>query len=187
MLALASVLAHEAVAQAPAAPASRPAGGPAGIPTGAPGATSPALVTLPAARGTGRISGVVLDGATKKPVEFATVALLPATGDKPVDGTVADDKGRFSMKGLAAGEYRLQLSFIGYGSLTQPVTLADGKMTLDLGTVALTPAAQQLNEVTVNGERPVVESKPDRLVYNAATDNTNKGSTAADVLRKAPW
>ncbi|MCC3151583.1 outer membrane beta-barrel family protein [Hymenobacter sp. BT770] len=186
MLALASVLAHEAVAQAPAAPASRPAGGPAGIPTGAPGATAPALVTLPAARGTGRISGVVLDGATKKPVEFATVALLPATGDKPVDGTVADDKGRFSMKGLAAGEYRLQLSFIGYGSLTQPVTLADGKMTLDLGTVALTPAAQQLNEVTVNGERPVVESKPDRLVYNAGTDNTNKGGTAADVLRKAP-
>ena len=33
---------------------------------------------------------------------------------------------------------------IGYGSLTQPVTLADGKMTLYLGTVALTPAARQL-------------------------------------------
>ncbi|MBF9237004.1 TonB-dependent receptor [Hymenobacter sp. BT683] len=186
MLALASVLAHQAAAQAPAAPASRPAGGPNGIPTGAPGATPPALVTLPTARGTGRISGVVLDGATKKPVEFATVALLPATGDKPVDGTVADDRGRFTLKGLAAGEYRLQLSFIGYGSLTQPVTLADGKMSLDLGTVALTAAAQQLSDVTVTGDRPVVESKPDRLVYNAGTDNTNKGGTAADVLRKAP-
>ncbi|GAB3303972.1 hypothetical protein GCM10027511_16630 [Hymenobacter humi] len=35
---------------------------------------------------------------------------------------------------------------IGYGSLSQPVTLADGKMTLDLSTVALTLAAQQLND-----------------------------------------
>jgi len=184
LLVLASVVATEAAAQAPAAPAARPAGGPNGIPTGAPGAQ--ALTTLPAPRGNGRISGVVLDGATKKPVEFATVALLPATGDKPVDGTLADEKGRFSIKGLAAGEYRLQLSFIGYGTLTQPVTLADGKMTVDLGTVELKGTAQELTEVTVTGERPVVESKPDRLVYNAAQDNTNKGGTAADVLRKAP-
>ena len=203
MLLLASVIASEAAAQAPAAtpasPAARPTGGPNGIPTGAPGGpgtTAPAapgapkapaaFVTMPTPRGSGRISGVVLDAASKKPVGFATVALLPATGDKPVDGTVADEKGRFSLKGLAAGEYRLQLSFIGYGNLMQPVMLADGKMSLDLGTIGLKPAAQELNEVTVTGERPVVESKPDRLVYNAAQDNTNKGGTAADVLRKAP-
>ncbi|GAA4032779.1 outer membrane beta-barrel family protein [Hymenobacter glaciei] len=186
LLALASVIASEAAAQAPAAvPAARPAGAPTGIPPGAP-QTAPALITLPTARGNGRISGVVVDGATRKPVEYATVAVLPATGDKPVDGTVADDKGRFAIKGLAAGEYRLQLSFIGYGTLTQPVTLADGKMTADLGTIELKAATQQLAEVTVTGERPVVESKPDRLVYNAAQDNTNKGGTAADVLRKAP-
>ena len=186
LLALAGLLTNEAAAQAPASAPTppRPAGGPSGIPTGAPGA--PALVTLPTAKGSGRISGVVLDGASKKPVEFATVALLPATGEKPVDGTVADDKGRFNLRGLAAGEYRLQISFIGYGNVTQPVTLADGKMSLDLGNVELKAAAQQLNEVTVTGERPVVESKPDRLVYNAAQDNTNKGGTAADVLRKAP-
>jgi hypothetical protein len=54
---------------------------------------------------------VVPNVATKKPLEFATVALLPATGNNPVDGTVADEKGRFALKGLSAGEYRLQLSF----------------------------------------------------------------------------
>ncbi|WP_303312651.1 TonB-dependent receptor [Hymenobacter sp. BT730] len=176
LLVLAGLVTHEVAAQAPAtAPAARPTG-----------AAAPALVTLPTLRGNGRISGVVVDGATKKPVEYATVALLPANGDKPVDGTVADHQGRFALKGLAAGAYRLQMSFIGYGSLTQPVTLAEGKISLDLGTVALTPVSQQLNEVTVTGERPVVESKPDRLVYNAVQDNTNKGATAADVLRKAP-
>ncbi|MCC2548610.1 TonB-dependent receptor family protein [Hymenobacter sp. BT175] len=189
LLALAAILTTEAAAQAPAAPASRPAGGPAGSPTGATGgaAVPPVLNTLPAPRGNGRISGVVLDGATKKPVEFATVALLPASGEKPVDGTVADGKGRFTLKGLAPGAYRLQFSFLGYSTVTQPVvTLADSQMLVDLGSVELKATAQKLNEVTVTGERPMVESKPDRLVYNAAQDASNQGGTAADVLRKAP-
>ncbi|AYA38391.1 TonB-dependent receptor [Hymenobacter oligotrophus] len=185
LLASSGLLAGNALAQNPA---TRPAGPPAGAPTGAPGgasAKSP-LLAAPAPRGNGRISGKVVDAATKQPVEFATVALLPAQGEQPLDGAVADDKGNFSIKGLAEGSYRLSVSFIGYGSLVQPVTLAEGKMSLDLGNIALQSQAKQLNEVTVTGERPVVESKPDRLVYNATQDATNRGGTAADVLRKAP-
>ena len=184
LLASAGLLATEAAAQAPA---TRPAGPPSGAPTGAPGGASPKAPILPAApQGNGRISGTVLDATTKQPVEFATVALLPAAGDTPIDGAVADDKGRFVLKGLAPGSYRLSISFIGYGAVVQPVTLGEGKMSADLGSVALTSQAKQLGEVKVTGERPVVESKPDRLVYNAAQDATNSGGSAADVLRKAP-
>jgi outer membrane receptor protein involved in Fe transport len=185
LLASAGLLATNAAAQAPA---TKPPVAPgAGAPTGAPGGASPKAPVLPAApRGTGRISGTVLDATTKQPVEFATVALLPAVGEQPLDGTVADDKGRFVLKGLASGSYRLSISFIGYGASVQPIELTDGKMSVDLGTVTLQSQTKQLGEVTVTGERPVVESKPDRLVYNAAQDATNAGGTAADVLRKAP-
>ncbi|KAA9331657.1 TonB-dependent receptor [Hymenobacter busanensis] len=192
LFASASLLSAPAWAQAPGAPAAgqRPAGTRTdGAPTGAPGGAptkAAAPLAIPAPRGNGRISGTVLDGTTKQPVEFATVALLPATGEKPVDGTVADDKGKFVLKGIAPGSYRLSISFIGYGALVQPVTLAEGKMSVDLGSLALASQAKQLEGVTVTGERPIVESKPDRLVYNATQDATNKGGTAADVLRKAP-
>ncbi|WP_303310168.1 TonB-dependent receptor [Hymenobacter sp. BT730] len=177
LLASTSLTTHMALAQG-AAPAPAGAARPAGA--------APAITLAPAAKGTGRLSGTVLDATTRQPVEFATITLLPPVGEKPVDGTVCDDKGRFALKGLAAGEYRVVISFIGYGSKTQIVSLAEGKMTQDLGTVTLQTETKQLNEVTVTGERPVVESKPDRLVYNAVQDNTNKGATAADVLRKAP-
>ncbi|WP_262922964.1 TonB-dependent receptor [Hymenobacter cellulosilyticus] len=164
-----------------------PAGTPAGRPSqsSAPGTTAPKPLDIPAApRGTGRLTGTVLDATTKKPVEFATVALLPATGNQPIDGTVCDDKGRFALKSLASGSYRVQISFVGYVTRTETVTITDG--TTDLSTLQLTSAAQKLGEVTVTGERDVVETKPDRIVYNAEKDITNSGGTAADVLRKVP-
>ncbi|OON70468.1 outer membrane beta-barrel family protein [Hymenobacter sp. CRA2] len=185
LLASSGLLATNAFAQAPAT--GRPAVPGSGAPTGAPGGASPRAAVLPAApQGSGRITGTVIDAGTKQPVEYATVALLPATGEQPIDGAVADDKGRFTIKGLAPGSYRLSISFIGYGTSLQPITLEEGKMSVDLNTVALTSQAKQLGEVKITGERPVVESKPDRLVYNAAQDATNSGGSAADVLRKAP-
>ncbi|MDO7850000.1 TonB-dependent receptor domain-containing protein [Hymenobacter convexus] len=177
-LSLLATCASSAYAQTPAAPATTPTTAPA-----KPAAPKP-LVLPDAPKGTGRLSGTVLDGTTKKPVEFATVALLPATGDTPIDGTVADEKGRFSLRGLVPGTYRLQLSFLGYAALTRDVTVTGGNT--DLGPLSLAASAQQLGDVTVTGEKETVEVKPDRIVYNADRDLTNKGGVAADVLRKVP-
>jgi len=134
--------------------------------------------------GTGQLRGNVQDAATQKPVEYATVILLPATGTAPVASTTCDDQGRFELKKLPAGTYRLQLSFVGYAPRIENVTVTD--QAASLGTLTLTAAAQKLGEVTVTGQRALVESKPDRLIYNAEQDATNAGGTAADVLRKTP-
>ena len=179
---LAALCAPPALAQTGVAPAS-PARPTTTAPATAPTAPKP-LVLPEAPKGTGRLSGTVLDAATNKPVEFATVALLPATGDTPLDGTVADEQGKFSLRGLAAGAYRLQISFLGYAALTREVTVTNGST--DLGVLRLSATAQQLGNVTVTGEKETVEVKPDRIVYNADRDLTNKGGVAADVLRKVP-
>ncbi|GAB3304628.1 TonB-dependent receptor [Hymenobacter tenuis] len=149
-------------------------------------AQTPTTATSPAspAKGTGRLTGRVLDAATQKPIEFATVALLPAAGTTPITGGTCDEQGRFELKNLPSGSYRLQVSFVGYASQVQTVTLTE--QALDVGTISLAASAQNLAGVTVTGERPVIETKPDRLVYNADQDATNAGGTAADILRKTP-
>jgi len=134
--------------------------------------------------GTGQLHGRVQDAATKKPVEYATVLLLPAEGTAPLASTTCDGQGHFELGRLPAGAFRLQLSFVGYASRTDPVTVTSGPT--DLGVLALTAAAQKLGEVAVTGQRPLVETRPDRLVYNAEQDATSTGGTAADVLRKTP-
>ncbi|MBX0291285.1 TonB-dependent receptor [Hymenobacter sp. HSC-4F20] len=181
-LLLTSLLAAPVLAQT-TPPAGTPVGGqrPAGAPAGA----APARPILPAAaKGAGRLEGTVLDATTKKPVEFATVTLLPLSGNTPVDGGVCDERGRFALKGLTAGEFRLQISFVGYATQTRTVTVTSGLTAV--GTVQLASSAQNLGEVKVTGERDVIETKPDRIVYNAEKDLTNSGGTAADVLRKVP-
>ncbi|MBO0356492.1 TonB-dependent receptor [Hymenobacter sp. BT186] len=161
----------------------RPAGGP---PAG--GAPRQLATGAPQPQqGSGRITGTVTDAATKKPVPYATVVLLnPATG-KPADGTAADERGKFTMTGVAAGTYTVQISFLGYKSVDKTgITITDAGNTVALGTVALASSAQALKEVVVEGQRSLIEERVDRTVYNAEQDQTTRGGDATDVLKRVP-
>ncbi|WP_461098747.1 TonB-dependent receptor [Spirosoma luteolum] len=156
------------------------------------GGSAPATKAIPGTagdqspRGTARLTGMVVDSTQAKPVEFAAVALYDQAAGKAIDGTVADEKGRFTLPKLAAGTYRLLISFVGYTNKTvASVSLANGQ-TLDLGTIQLAPSVKLLNEVNVVGQAAIVEEKVDRLVYNADKDITAKGGDATDILRKVP-
>ncbi|QKG59262.1 TonB-dependent receptor (plasmid) [Hymenobacter sp. BRD128] len=125
------------------------------------------------------------DSVSHQPVPYATVVLLPlsATGSQ-LAGATTDPQGLFTLPKVIPGSFRLQVSFVGYASRTQPVVVTSATTTLPL--ILLVPAAQQLGEAVVVGRKPLVEMQPDRLVYQAAQDIGNAGGTAADVLRKTP-
>jgi outer membrane receptor protein involved in Fe transport len=143
---------------------------------------APAVAAAPA---TGSLTGTVLDSVSRQPVSYATVVLLPAApSEKAISGVAADDAGKFSLTKLPAGTFRLRVSYVGYGTHTQAVTVTSGATAL--GTIRLPAAATALNEAVVVGQKPVIEVKPDRLVYNADQDISNAGGTAQDVLRKSP-
>jgi hypothetical protein len=60
------------------------------------------------------MAGGLLHSADNKPIQFASIALYNFVTGKAVDGTVADEKGKFVLTKLAPGEYQLMISFIGY-------------------------------------------------------------------------
>ncbi|GAB4035113.1 TonB-dependent receptor [Spirosoma gilvum] len=156
---------------------------PEGIPP-QPGATP--SEADPIARGNGKITGVLMDSTTNKPVEFATVALLNLSTNKPIDGTTADAQGQFTMNRIAPGKYRLLYSFIGYKDKRSAVlTIAKGG-SVNVGTIKLAPDVKTLAEVNVVGQAAMVEEKVDRLVYNADKDLAAKGGDATDIMRKVP-
>ncbi len=136
-------------------------------------------------KGTGKISGTVMDNGTNKPVEFATIALTDANG-KTIDGTIADVKGKFTITKIADGTYSVAISFIGYETITQPIILEGKKNDINLGTIKIAEEARQLNEVIVEGKKDLVEERVDRTIYNAENDATTKGGDATEVLKRVP-
>jgi outer membrane receptor protein involved in Fe transport len=150
---------------------------------GSAGASSPAAKEA----ANSKITGVVLDNETQKPVEFATVALTPVDSEKPLDGTVCDDKGRFTITKVAAGTYNLVISFIGYETQTiKNISVPDKKDEVNVGVVKLSTGAKVLNEVVVEGQKALIEERVDRTIYNAENDQTARGGDATDVLKRVP-
>lgn len=139
-----------------------------------------------APKGNSRITGFVIDSAATQAVEFANIALFNKATGKPVDGTMADEKGKFTLKSIAAGDYKLMISFIGFKDKTiDNIKLAKGQE-LDLAVIKLSPDVRTLAEVVVTGEKSMIEEKVDRMVYNAEKDLTSRGGDAADILKKVP-
>ncbi len=132
----------------------------------------------------GVISGIVIDSITNKPVEFANVSILDPSTNKPVNGAMCDQEGKFSIPKVAKGNYHVVISFVGFRNKKIELQLA--AKDANLGSILLSPLIKMLKEVVIQGEKTLVEEKVDRTIYNAEQDATTKGGDATDVLKRVP-
>jgi outer membrane receptor protein involved in Fe transport len=140
------------------------------------------------AKGIGKISGVVRDSTNQAVgVEFANIALLDPITEKPIDGAMADEKGKFTITKVPAGKYALAVSFLGFETkILRNITISEANTDIDLGSISIGQTAKVLKEVVVEGQKSLIEEKVDRTVYNAENDQTAKGGDATDVLKRVP-
>jgi hypothetical protein len=128
------------------------------------------------------ISGTVKDNA-HKPVEAATIVLLKDSATV-VKTETSHAQGDFLFESVASGTYLIKIMFGGFETYTsKEIRLAKNE---DLGEIILQSNSQQLNEVTVRVQRPLIEVKPDKLVLNVESSITSAGLSAMEVLQKAP-
>src|SRR5687768_3136108 len=138
-------------------------------------------------KGNGKVLGSVTDVETNQPVEYANVALLDPATQKPVNGAVCDDKGKFVIQKIAPGTYTVTISFIGYETQTiENIKVEDKRDDVNLGTIKLGTSSKILSEVVVQGQKQLIEERVDRTIYNAENDITTKGGDATDVLKRVP-
>ncbi|AHM59456.1 TonB-dependent receptor [Flammeovirgaceae bacterium 311] len=84
------------------------------------------------------------------------------------------------------GKYLLTASMTGYDKAWNgPVVVKAGSSTT-LPQLLLRESVEQLNTVTVTGQRPFIEQKADRMVVNVAGSIIASGGTALEVLQRAP-
>jgi outer membrane receptor protein involved in Fe transport len=135
---------------------------------------------------TGRITAIILDSLTKKPIDYATVSLVSVKTSKSVNGGVTDEKGKVTLQNVAPDSYKFMIGFMGYKTKTVTVTTTPAKPDNNLGTIYISSTENALADVQVTATKAVIENKIDRMVYNAEADGTNAGGDATDVMRKVP-
>lgn len=128
------------------------------------------------------LTGKIADKTTLEPIQGVSISILK--NDKIVAGTASENNGNFQIKNLAAGDYLVQISFIGYKIKKMP--LAIGSENKVLGLVLLESDNTKLNEVTIEGKQIRVEQKGDTTSINASAYKVNQDATAEDLVKKMP-
>ncbi|MDP5199871.1 outer membrane beta-barrel family protein [Flavobacterium sp. DG2-3] len=116
----------------------------------------------------------------KMPLEFATATLLKA--DKTLYQQASTDSlGNFILK-AEKGNYQLIIEQFGTEFSNKPIKIDQN---LDWGELEVKEQIQ-LDGVTIQSKKKLVEQKVDRLVFNVENSVTATGGTALDALKSTP-
>ncbi len=134
-----------------------------------------------------RITGIVIDGASQVPLEFANIAVYRESDSTLISGGITNDRGRFEISGLGYGEFYLEAKFIGFEeSNVENIVIAENTSTVDLGRIPISPSSVEISGVDVVADKPQVEFKLDKKVVNVSQVISAIGGTAVDVLENTP-
>lgn len=127
------------------------------------------------------VKGTVKD-ADNVPIAGASVILYPQDRPEDAEGCISDTKGEFLIKDISRGEYRLEISCVGYLSFSCMLSV---DKPIDIGDVVLKVESQSLGEVVVTAQlqtRLVGTS----LVSQISGSSLQNVGNALDVLRQLP-
>lgn len=136
---------------------------------------------------TGSISGIVIEKASNKPLEFATVIVKNNFDSTLFQGTVTGKKGEFSFASVAFGSYRITYSFIGFEKVETPVLVLNAKqIKLDLGKLYISESTAVLGEISVTAQRSTFVNSIDRKTFNVGQDVMSKTGSVSELLQNVP-
>jgi hypothetical protein len=135
----------------------------------------------------GKITGVIVDDATEKPVEYASIALYLKENNELITGTISDFEGHFKIEKVKVGDYYLLITFIGYTELkTDIFTIDADNKSLNLGIIRIGSLAKELEEFNVVGEKAPIEYRIDKKIINVDKQLTSEAGSAIDILENVP-
>lgn len=134
-----------------------------------------------------QIKGVLLDSLTQEGEPYATIKIVkkeaPAHALKML---VTDMKGKFQEKVPGTGDFVMTISSIGRNTIVKDFTVKAGEKIVDFGTLYITDASNELGQVEVVAQKPLVKADIDKIEYNVQDDPDSKSNSVLEMLRKVP-
>jgi len=133
------------------------------------------------------IKGQVVDSLSNETVPYATLNIALANApQKAIKLLACDDDGKFTTTLKQPGKYIISMQSLGKVPAVKHFTLSENKKSLDLGKLYMNDDSQQLNEVTVVAQKPLVTVEVDKITYSLDDDPEAKTNNALEMFRKVP-
>jgi iron complex outermembrane recepter protein len=129
------------------------------------------------------VSGIIKDGKSGQPLEFAQAALFNADSSL-VTGTISDPSGSFQFATNETGNFLVRVSYLGYENAWQLVNLQLGLN--EIGTVTLAPAISQIEGVEISAGALIARTDGEKRIFNVENMTVSEGGTALQVLETLP-
>ncbi|MEY4903346.1 MAG: hypothetical protein RLZZ292_1161 [Bacteroidota bacterium] len=133
------------------------------------------------------IVGTVLDSTTKNPLSFATISLLDDK-NTPLKISISNENGAFIFSNVAPLKYTIAISAMGYAAKKKAFeVLENAEKTLNIGTIYCSASSNELQEVTIVSQQPIIQRGIDRIAYNVQQDPESKVLSTLEMMKKVPY
>lgn len=135
----------------------------------------------------GLVIGIMLDADNSKAVGGANIGLYNFTDTLYKRNAISMKNGEFLFDKLPLGYYRLQVTAVGYATLTiDSIYIRAERFDFDLNDIRLSKQSKMMNEVIVYAEKPLIENKDGKIIFNTGESALSSGATTTELLKQTP-
>ncbi|MFY0631792.1 MAG: TonB-dependent receptor [Flavobacteriaceae bacterium] len=139
------------------------------------------LVGLFSIQSQNSISGKIVDKDNES-LAYANVILYNLDTKGTPKGTVSDDNGNYRFENISSGNYKIEVSMLGFETKSVKEFKLDSNKTYNF---TLLEETQKLNEVVIKSKRPVIKQTAEKLIVDLEKSEMINTSLQ-DVMRKVP-
>lgn len=134
-----------------------------------------------------QLKGILLDSLTQEGEPYATIRVARKSApDKPVKMLVSGLDGRFKENVKGTGNFVLTITSVGRNPIVKNFSVKVGQKLVDFGTLYVTDASNELGQVEIVAQKPLVKADIDKIEYNVKDDPDSETNTLLEMLRKVP-
>lgn len=105
---------------------------------------------------------------------------------KPLKMLVTDMQGQFQDKVSGKGSFVLTITSVGRQPIVREFSVAAGQKQVDFGTLYIADATNELGQVEVVAQKPLVKADIDKIEYSVQDDPDSETNSVLEMLRKVP-
>lgn len=130
----------------------------------------------------GELSGMICN-ESNRPIEMVNVMISTPDGNRIIAVTETSANGKFAIRTLKSGTYRLKCTRLGYQDYSAEIQMM-GEENLDLGRLIMSQASIQIDEVAVVANRNVFTTDKQSIYPSKLQVEQSMGGL--DLLKKLP-